>query len=374
MDVDGDILGLILERIDSHVSLIRTAAVCKRWRRVIADAAFLCRFRSLHAPAVAGDYRNYSPLPYLLMGIGVAPTTSGRTGPLFLPSSPSMDASHFSLDFLPDGAESWTVVDSRGSLLLMDRAGDANVPFDFPDRVICEPLTRRYKRVSPPADFDESCHFWASFLVDGDADQAGGRIGLSNFRMLWMLYRNGVTHAAVFTAGGESGCLWSNKTIDHIMPRLELTRLLGRAGGSWYFHAEGRTLVMLDGSTSEFSSSMLPAIENWDFHTWSHNFFITDGRDGKPRIFTLFDNDMKVFARLDSDEWVLVKRVLLSEATHGLPGYQPFFFSHPLNILTRGAGFVILSPCLGAPWPFSVDLETVEVAPASADMGDMVFQ
>ncbi|CAN6361557.1 unnamed protein product [Urochloa humidicola] len=60
MDESGidDVLRLVLERVDSHVSLIRAAAVCKRWRRAIADAAFLRRYRSLHAPAVAGGYRN----------------------------------------------------------------------------------------------------------------------------------------------------------------------------------------------------------------------------------------------------------------------------------------------------------------------------
>ncbi|CAO1939551.1 unnamed protein product, partial [Urochloa humidicola] len=56
MDVmHDDALGLVLERVDSHVSLIRAAAVCRRWRRAITDAAFLRRYRSLHAPAVAGE-------------------------------------------------------------------------------------------------------------------------------------------------------------------------------------------------------------------------------------------------------------------------------------------------------------------------------
>ncbi|CAO1939545.1 unnamed protein product [Urochloa humidicola] len=34
MDVmDDDVLRLFLERVDSHVSLVRPAAVCRRWRR-----------------------------------------------------------------------------------------------------------------------------------------------------------------------------------------------------------------------------------------------------------------------------------------------------------------------------------------------------
>ncbi|CAN6352155.1 unnamed protein product, partial [Urochloa humidicola] len=80
MDVmDDDVLGLVLERVDSHVSLIRAAAVCRRWRRAIADAAFLRRYRSLHAPPAAGYYHNPSP-----------PWAWGAEGrAVFVPSSPS---------------------------------------------------------------------------------------------------------------------------------------------------------------------------------------------------------------------------------------------------------------------------------------------
>ncbi|KAL6622521.1 hypothetical protein ACP70R_032400 [Stipagrostis hirtigluma subsp. patula] len=375
MDVGDDVLGLVLERIDSHVSLIRAAAVCKRWRRAIAGAAFLRRYRSLHAPAVAGDYYNCAPLPPLLRGAEAVPRTSERTGPVFFPSSTSMDASHFSLDFLPDGAESWAIVDSRGSLLLMCRTGTGAgyARLRFPDRVVCQPLTRRYRRVHPPPNFNSSCHLWGTFLVDGDTDEEGGRIGMSNFRVMCMLCRDGVS---VTTVSSDAGSSWTiEEAVDPIMPEFGATRLLGRAGCSWYFYAEGRTLIVLDGCTGEFSSSQLPSTENWDLHMWNFNFYVTDNRDSKPRIFTVFDENMKVFAQLDGDEWVQEKMVVLSEAARSLPGYQPSFFTHPQNILTSGAGFVILSPQFGGWWPYSVDLETMEVAPAEAeDLGQLVFR
>jgi hypothetical protein len=57
MDVDDTVV-LILERINSLVSLIRAASTCRRWRRVMADAGFLRRFRSLHGPPVTGHYYN----------------------------------------------------------------------------------------------------------------------------------------------------------------------------------------------------------------------------------------------------------------------------------------------------------------------------
>ncbi|CAN6329600.1 unnamed protein product [Urochloa humidicola] len=102
-----DILGLVLERVDSHVSLISAAAMCRRWRSAIADAAFLRHFRSLRAPPIAGYYsdggRHHS-----------------RVDPVFSPASPSVvDARHLSLDFLPGGAVAWIILHSRGSLLLL---------------------------------------------------------------------------------------------------------------------------------------------------------------------------------------------------------------------------------------------------------------
>ncbi|TVU49454.1 hypothetical protein EJB05_00767 [Eragrostis curvula] len=378
MDCGEDVLDLILERVDSVVSLIRAASVCKRWRRAIADAAFLRRFRSLHAPTVAGYYHNGTRLPHPASGVGAAPTEG--TGRGFVPSSPSMDARHFSLDFLPDRGESWNIVDSRGCLLLMQRWGDANswVGIGFPDCVVCEPLTRRYRRVpfSQLEDFNENCRFIRPFLIDGVMDQMGNCIGLSNFRMLCLFQRNSVSHTAVFMASDESNCSWSKMAICQAMPSLGVP--LGRVGSSWYFYIQGGMLIVLNRGTGVFSASMLPAIEDWDIRRWRSNVFIIEGRDGKPRMLTLFDDNLKVFARLDGGEWALEKRVLLSEVTRSLPGYQPSFFSSPQRVLTVGVGFIILSPpkflASEGQWAFSLDLETMEAAPAVRAMGYSVYQ
>ncbi|CAN6251049.1 unnamed protein product [Urochloa humidicola] len=368
MDESGtdDVLGLVLERVDSQVSLIRAAAVCRRWRRAIADASFLRRFRSLHAPALAGDYHNLSLMDSFVLG------TKARTrGPVFVPSSPStVNARHCSLDFLPDGAGYWDIWDSRGSLLLMIRRGFGHA---FLDRVVCEPFTRRFLVIPPPPDFDDGTCFSASFLVDGYTDKAGGRISMSNFRVRFILRSDGHTHTAMFAVASDTSLLWSEKVIDHNAPNLERSHLLGHAGGCWYFYVEGSTLIILDGSTGDFSSSVLPPLEDWDLHAWSNNFFITDGRDGMPRIITVIDDTMKVLVKLDGCEWVLEKSLLLFEAAQGLPGYQPLFFNFPQNVLTRGEGFVVLSPQYGGWWPYSINLATMEVAPA-ADMGQMMYR
>ncbi|CAO1939555.1 unnamed protein product [Urochloa humidicola] len=323
LDVNDDILLLILQKIDSPVSLVRAASTCKRWHAIIADAGFLRRFRSVHAsPLVAGDYFNDS---MLLPGLNeLGPRLKNL--PSFVPAaSSSIDARHFSLDFLSaidedkNSPSTWTVFDSRGSLLLLTRTACGECSYSgygFRDIVVCEPSTRRYKRITPPPYFNEHYYYKGSYLVDGDADVAGGRIGMSNFRVIWMFIhydvaeRASYTGTAMFVAGNRgTSCSCTD-------PKITLGSWsdLGRAGGSWYFYTEGRNLVVLDGSTGKLSHSVLPPpsknwVDDFDLHIWGSKFYVADGRDGKPRIFTVFDETMKVYARLDGGEWALEKRL-----------------------------------------------------------------
>ncbi|CAL5092746.1 unnamed protein product [Urochloa decumbens] len=354
MDESGsdDVLGLVLERVDSQVSLIRAAAVCRRWRRAIADAAFLRRYRSLHAPSVAGEYHNGA--------------WRSDEGPVFVPSSPSMvDARHFSLDFLPNGAGAWSVVDSRGSLLLlMDMRSMRLLGNRLPYMVVCEPLTRCFEIIPPLAvDIDAGC----SCLIDGIGIEADSRISMSNFRVLCMFLCHGFTHTAMLTVGSS----WSEKSICHAAPNFHSTSSLGHAGGSQYFCVEGRTLVHLDCSTGDFTSL---AIKDLDFDQERCNLFVTELRDGKPRIITVSNSTLKVFARLDNGEWALEKSALLREVTCGLPGYKPSFFHHDQDILIRGTGSVILSPQSAESWQYSVDLETMQVELTTCDMKPTVYR
>ncbi|CAN6329603.1 unnamed protein product [Urochloa humidicola] len=360
MDESGsdDVLDLVLERVDSYVSLIRAAAVCRRWRRAIADAAFLRRYRSLHAPAVAGGYGN------CVGGL------HSRVGPVFAPSAPSVvDARHFSLDFLPGGATLWIVRDSRGSLLLLCHVEFEIFPSFFRDMLVCEPLTRRYRWIRPPADLADTRYFWQLCLSDGEADEAEGRISLLNFRVLCMFICRGFTHTAMLSTGST----WSYKSICHAAPNFYSTNYLGRAGGSRYFCVEGRTLVDLNCSTGDFTSLAFPAIEDLYFDKERCNFFVTELRDGKPHIITLFNNTLKVFARLDSGEWALEKSAMLQELTCGLPGYNPSYLYSNQDILARGSGLVIFSQLPAESWQYSVNLETMEVELATYDMHPMVY-
>ncbi|CAN6334649.1 unnamed protein product [Urochloa humidicola] len=182
---------------------------------------------------------------------------------------------------------------------------------------------------------------------------------------------------SIFTVGSS----WSEKRTAPMVPSFTSSiwqsNILGRASGTLYFYIKdgSRTLIGLDGSTGVFSSSVLPAIESWDVRIWANNCVLTEGCDGKPRIITTFGGTVKVFARLDSTEWVLEKKILLLEASCSLPGYPSSFVDH--DITTMGVGFIILSQWvfrIGEPWPFSVNLETMEAVPAAKNMGRIAYQ
>ncbi|TVU49459.1 hypothetical protein EJB05_00772, partial [Eragrostis curvula] len=326
-DLDEDVVSVILERIGSHVSFIRAASACKRWRHVIADAAVLRRFRLLHVATVASAYHNDTPT--------LVAARESR-GPVFVSSmsSSSIDGRRHSIDFLPHGGggKAWAVVDSRGRLLLMR-------PHREDVMVVCELLTRRYIEIPlPPAIVNGSGHYIeGSYLINGDAEEAGGCIGISNFRVFFdmcRMLRDDVPHTtAVFTASaGDGGLPWSEKAVDHVMvmvprqgraekkttflsPHDCHARVLGTIAGSQYTYLEGGTLVALDCSTGEFSSSQLPD-SKYIAGTSAR------GHDGKPRIFTLFFDEMIVFARTGGSDWRLEKSVRLVEATRGLPGVR----------------------------------------------------
>jgi hypothetical protein len=74
--------------------------------------------------------------------------------------------------------------------------------------------------------------FRGPFLVDGDEDEAGGRIGMSNFRILCVLfsYDDVVAYTTMFTAVGDTDAMWSEKAIDHISSRLHI---LGSYPDAW---------------------------------------------------------------------------------------------------------------------------------------------
>ncbi|KAK3124548.1 hypothetical protein QOZ80_7BG0588220 [Eleusine coracana subsp. coracana] len=344
----------IFERIDSPVSLLRAAATCKRWH-IIASPTFLRRYRSAH-PArafVAGAYFNDSTLLSSLMppirsvahssSSSLVDAKQARDRPSFVPASPSVDARKFSLDFLPDDSDdaAWTVFDSHGSLLLHNRTRiglSSAAAAVFPDMFVCEPATRQYKRIPrpPPKFLSKSINnidnsYTDAYLIEGGNGTADCIISMSNFKVLCVFHGVFSHYTVTFTAGATTD--------------------------SWRSSAPPTPTKISWPSYAKASASMptsYPATRSLSSGHWAAR-------------------EAHVFKRVEDGDWALDKSVVLPEATRGLPGYKPEFFESPMNILTRGPGFVVLSPQVVERWLVSVDLETMEVSPAEEEMGVMVY-
>ncbi|GJN34200.1 hypothetical protein PR202_gb22844 [Eleusine coracana subsp. coracana] len=389
--VPDHLLELILLHLHSSACLLRAAATCKRWRRLVAETWFLARFRSLHAtPCIAGNYHAVDP-DWIEAEHCQPPQITGS--PVVVPSSSAtVDRRHFSLDFLPDSDTGWEIADSRGSLLLVFKrrattstwaSGARTIRSHFsslPDLVICEPLTRRFQGILRPADVTTYC--LGVFLLDGDHNVDG----TSNFRILAIVNAynallepgRSTPVACVFTSGSDDNDGW------RVLPRtskpnssvvtipdpdeIDSISLVGRANGSiyWVITGEDRTMLVFDEDAAEFSRFLFPAGSfSWGPYVDRRSFRVVGGEDGALRIIRVIGNDLKVFVRLNgSEEWVLEKLLRISEATRGLPGREEerryIHFHLEALIIAANDKFVLMTP-QGKTWPFSVDLETMKV-------------
>ncbi|CAL4932860.1 unnamed protein product [Urochloa decumbens] len=171
-----DLLAEILLRLPSHPTrLLRASLVCRRWRRLLRDLAFLSRFRAFHrTPPVLGLYR-----------------VSPRGCRAFLPVGEPADCVPAGRFATPD-PDSWFHFGCRhGRVLLRSRPG-------WLQFLVWDPLTghRRCVRIQRLPRYVEACH--ATALGDqGGLDRRQG-----SFRV-----------AFVFTGGGRaSACLFSSET------------------------------------------------------------------------------------------------------------------------------------------------------------------
>ncbi|KAL6592363.1 hypothetical protein ACP70R_049416 [Stipagrostis hirtigluma subsp. patula] len=376
-NVPDHLLELIFLRLHSSACLLRAAATCTRWRRVVADAGFLSRFRSLHPPCIAGHYHAVDPdwADYRSSSPPITDT------PVFLPSSSlTADSRRFSLDFLPHSDSGWNIADGRGSLLLLfkKRTGWAARARSrcLSDLVVCEPPTRRCQGILCPRDLGGV--LLGVFLLGGDRnDGSGGRIvGMSSFRVVAVLHDyhtsepgRGMPVACVFSPGSDGGWRFlpsasASTDGDVSLPdAVDSITFAGRANGSLYWViGEDGAMLALDEATVEFSRVQVLADGMWESNVDRWSFRVVGGEDGAPRVVRLVSNELKVFARLPGgDEWVVEKLVRLPEATRGLPGRKEhWYFRRNAMIVAAHDAYILVTP-QEKTWLFSVELETMEV-------------
>ncbi|CAL5080925.1 unnamed protein product [Urochloa decumbens] len=342
--IPDDVLEDIFLRLDSDAYLLRAASTCKQWCRVVADTGFHRRFRSLHGPPIAGVY--YVKLPDdRQLPLKFEPTTSA-----------AIDCRNFSLGFLPDGDATprvWSILDTRGSLILLQRCNEGVEYGHHRDLVICEPLTRRYEAIRTRRLVPIRSELIA-YLLDGEA--AGG-IGVANFRLAFWAYsstRYGKLfrrNATVLSCGRNHG-----RSMREISIGAYRLRSMGHTAAAVYWYTGRRKVLALDKTTAEFSCSLLPDMEEWSLSMGQTELGVTAGRDGKDRVVhSGVGGKMKVFVRLQgsSGDWELEKIIELPVLTCALP----LFFSEPAFIERHRSPMLVLRLSWYKPLWFRLDVE-----------------
>ncbi|CAN6173984.1 unnamed protein product [Urochloa humidicola] len=382
-DLPEELLALVLLGLSSSFHLVRAAATCRRWRRAIADAGFLARFRSLHGvPCVVGHY--YVP-ETLHTYLDLWRQVPEKTTTSFVPVSPAViDPSHFWLDFLytpPDDGDlprymyrrprrvrhsrSREIVDSRGSLLLLTNRPCTEGPYRSPDFIVCEPPTRRCQGIARPAALSRH-GFLGGFLLDGNGS-GSCRDAIADFRVLSVLYEHdglfGTPRACVFSSGVDGGwrfCWHPMDDDDDIeLPAIDKIHLAGRAAGRIYWGIETGTVLVLDETALEFSFLTFPEDMRWPYRRTS--FRVIGGVDGDTlRVVRLDGPDLVVYGQMPgSGQWVIEKSVRVRDVAAGLPGWRDSSSAQPARIVAAGDTFVVLTRTEKT-WLFSVELDTME--------------
>lgn len=357
-DVPDKLLELILLHLTSPLWIIRAAAACRRWRRILTG-----RLHQQHPHPIAGYYHNPQPL-------------SGSS-PVFVPSSQvidSVDRRHFSLDFLPaGGSKSWKLVDSRRSLLLLARKKSGWMRHCFPDLVVCEPLTRFYQVVPCPKEMKHHECLGVFLNVFGNRT--------SDFGIACVLYQSytgvsgkvGTVRACVFGRGRRSIWRWRVGRRSSAIASLHLSvqgkealQFVGCAVNAsfWWVRDEKPQRLICAHWSTQISLFNLPEHISNLFVDFSA-FRVVDGMDDKVRIACLEGAYLKVFSRSywndGSSDWMLEKQVNFAMATSWFPaGRKEYFGNVAANIVTASGRCVTLASkeerCL-----VSVELETMSV-------------
>ncbi|XP_052168294.1 uncharacterized protein LOC127784916 [Oryza glaberrima] len=385
-DVPDKLLELILQHLDSSLSLVRAAATCRRWRRVITQQSFVLDY-DIPPHQIVGHYHRRLHPPSFTTPKPRACCSSVA----FVPTSPeflSTGRRRFSLDFLPGGGSRWEIVDSRGSLLLLAKIKKSNwMRRCFPDLVVCEPVTRRHK-VIPRMEAMKYHHCVGVFLIDFDRN---GSFSMSNFKVTCVVYQ------PYFGVSGDVGTItvceymedmwdWTRHTKpdeDDEVPKLfewyvvvthlrtrpgihlhdrDSLRFLGHAGGSifWAIKEDEGSLLILDENGIDPHILRTPAgVRGSELRA------IVDGNGDRHnvRVVVLEGETLRVVTWLcDTDELVLEKSLHLVEATRRLQGYKESCFCGGVDIVTVSTSCAVVTPVEDkTTWMVSIDLETMEV-------------
>ncbi|KAM3391252.1 hypothetical protein ACQJBY_012735 [Aegilops geniculata] len=198
--IPDELLVEILLRLPTPEDLVRASAACVSFRRLVADRAFLRRFRKLH-PAPLLGFLDYSGFHRAVPPHPSAPAARAVA-----------KAADFDFEFLPGSSLDWSVREVRDGRVLLDRPSRHDeLGSVFNEMVVCDPLHRQYLLLPPIPDdlaasvvvglaLEGSC-FGESFLAPpGDDEEAAATTEGTSFRVIFMMLLKTKPMAAVFSS------------------------------------------------------------------------------------------------------------------------------------------------------------------------------
>ncbi|KAL6880709.1 hypothetical protein ACP4OV_012274 [Aristida adscensionis] len=294
---DDDLLGEILHRVGSPTSLVRAAAVSRRWLRRASDGAFLRRFRARHPPRLLGFYvsGDWMPLPEFV--------------PMPQPTYPELAAAvrraSFRFDDLPEFSSSSVLGCRNGRVLVVDSHSrrepttfTVRSPLRRPDgdaAVLPRPPSTCPHTILLPGDDgdDASCYYAA-------VDNPGGRISVQ---------------VSVLRSGAWTLLSSARAELATTSDRVSNVNLL--AGGKLYMVAMADYIVELDLAAERISLVSLP---NGVEYEYFRNIVLSRGDAAAGAALYLVDvkgDLLRVWLRRTPDagagEWVLRDTISIRE-------------------------------------------------------------
>ncbi|OEL24690.1 hypothetical protein BAE44_0014292 [Dichanthelium oligosanthes] len=308
-----DLLEEILLRVACPADLARASAACTSFRRLVTDATFLRRYRTLHPPLLLGVIETVSS--------GFQPAEAPHPNATTARSI-ARPAAGFSFDYLPPTRWDWMpwdACDVRDGRVLLKSTPIVCRGVYFPHLAVCDPLSRRYRLLPDiPDDLLASVpvqqQFFPSFeafLVPFGEEEDG-----TSFRVI------GRAHCAiksvVFVFSSGSG-LWSVGTMWDDL-NLGGSILLCRcyAYGNVYWKVmRANKLFKLDINRMDFSTVDLPP------HYDERDVIIVEAGKGRVGVFSHIKFGMSVYHAIQQKESKIADGCQSEIVTH-LPAQYDF--------------------------------------------------